>query len=104
MSKMLIKISDEDAKKLYDTVVEVEASKQMYDMSVRQMNVQPLAIKVILDYYMYVLKTHKALWKDTLIKYLGEDAAAEMLMVLRYDPVKKVIFKLEIEGCPLCEQ
>jgi hypothetical protein len=103
MNQILCKVSEEEARKLYDTIVEVEASKELYDTSMRQMDIQPLAIKVVLDYYINALKVHKAYWRDILVKYLGDDTASELNRILRYDPVKKVIFKLEIEGCSLCK-
>jgi PleD family two-component response regulator len=104
MAKILCKISDEDAKKLTETIVEVEACKELYNEATKHIDCQPIAIKAILDYYMHSLKIHKALWKETLIKYIGEENTAKFYNILRFDTVTKDIFKLEIEGCSLCQK
>ena len=103
MSRILCKVSDEDAKKLIDTIIEVEACKELYDESMKRVDVVPVALKTILDYYMYTLKIHKTLWMELLVKYIGEDDATMYLKILRFNRVKKVIFQLEIEGCALCK-
>jgi len=103
MSEILCKVSDEDAKRLTETIVEVEACNEYYNKAMKQMDCQPIAIKAILDYLMQVLKTHKMLWTELLIKYVGEEDASAMYRILRFDTIKKVIFKIEIEGCSLCK-
>lgn len=104
MSTILCKVSDEDAKKLTDTIVEVEACRELYENASRRIDCPPPALKLILDYYMHSLKVHKTLWRELLVKYVGEDEASKFYNILRFDTVKKVIFKLEIEGCSLCQK
>ena len=99
----LAKVNDEDARKLCESITETEACRELYQAAVRQADVLPDALKMVLDYYMHCLKEHKALWREILIKYIGEDEAAKLYNILRFDPVKKVIFRLEIEGCALCK-
>lgn len=104
MSKILCKVTDEDAIRLTDTIVEVEMCKGLYDESARRTDFNPLALKTIFDYYIHSVKIHKALWRELLIKYIGEDKVSELLMILRFDTIKKVIFTLDIEGCSLCQR
>lgn len=100
--KIFCKVSNEDDKNLYDSIVEVEACRDLYESATKNFDCTPDALKAILDYYMHKLKEHKSLWKDILVKYVGEDQASSMLNILRYDPAKKVIFLPDIEGCALC--
>ena len=104
MSKILCKVTDEDAIRLTDTIVEVEMCKELYDESARRVDFNPLALKTIFDYYIHSVKVHKALWRELLVKYIGEDKASELFMILRFDTIKKVIFTLDIEGCSLCQR
>jgi len=103
MNKILCKMAKEDAKKLIDTIVEVETCGELYNSAIKSIDCVPEALKVILEYYMYTLKIHKAMWTDILVKYIGEDETALKLPILRFDRVKEVIFELEIEGCSLCK-
>jgi len=100
MNTILCKVSGEDAKNLYDTIVEVEACRELYDTAKGKADCTPFAFKSIMDYFMQSLKVHKTLWKDLVIKYLGEDVADFDL--LRFDPVKKVIFRPG--ECLTCEK
>lgn len=104
MNKILCKITDEDAAKLTDTIVEVEACRELYNKATNHIDYQPLALKVILDYYMHSLKVHKGLWRELLVKYIGEDETSQFYNILRFDTVQKVIFKIEVEGCTLCQK
>lgn len=104
MNKILCKVEDGDAKILNDSIVEVEACREFYQSSIRSVETTPIAMKAILDYYMETLKVHKSLWQRLLVKYVGEDVVAEKYMILRFDPVKCVIFQLNIEGCALCKE
>jgi hypothetical protein len=99
----MIKVSDADAKKLTDTIVEAEASRELYEAAIKRVDCVPEALKVILDYYMHALKVHKALWREILVQYMGEDEATRLYKILRFDTVKKVIFQLDIKGCALCK-
>lgn len=103
MNEVLCKISDEDAKKLNDSIVEVEACIELFEVSKKKMDCTPIAFKIILEYYMVVLKNHKEIWRNILIQYLGKEDASKFLPILRFDTVKKVIFKMIIEGCNICK-
>jgi hypothetical protein len=103
MNEILSKVSDEDAKILNDSIVEVEACIGLFEVAKKKMDCTPMAFKTILEYYMSVLKLHKELWRNILVSYLGEEDASKYYMILRFDPVKKVIFKLNIEGCNICK-
>jgi hypothetical protein len=100
MNKILCKVSDEDAKKLYDTIVEVEACHDLHEEAKKKLDCTPMAFKVQMDYYMHTLKVHKTFWMELAVKYLGEDV--KDFNSLRYDPVKKAIFRLE--GCSECKK
>jgi len=104
MNKILCKISDEDAKRLTDTIIEVEMCKQTFDESTKKVDYSADALRMIFDYYIHSLKVHKNLWVELLIKYIGEEETSTMFYVLRFDTVKKVIFQMEIEGCALCKE
>ena len=103
MNKIFMKVSDEDAKVLSDSIVETEACRGLYDEAIKQAQFSPEAMKFIMDYYMHNLKVHKTLWRELLIKYIGEAEAAKLINILRFDVVKKVIFQIEVEGCALCK-
>jgi hypothetical protein len=102
MNQRLAKVSEEDARVLNDSIVETEAALQLYKDASREGGFKPDALKTLLEYHLTVLKVHKALWRDILVRYLGQDDAAKYYQVLRFDPIEKVIFKLDIEGCSLC--
>jgi hypothetical protein len=98
------KMNDDDARKLTNTIVETDAAFDIYQKASKDVGFTPHALKVILDFYMESLKAHKALWRELLVKYIGEEDASKYYKVLRYDTIKKVIFRMEIEGCTLCEK
>jgi len=100
--KIFCKVAYEDDRILYDSIVEVEACQELYNNATRSLDCTPDALKAIFEYYMHCLKEHKRIWKEVLVKYIGEDQASAMFRVLRYDPAKKVIFLPDIEGCALC--
>jgi hypothetical protein len=100
--KIFCKVSDEDDRILYDSIVETEACKELYQNAVKSLECTPDALQAILDYYMHCLKEHKRVWKDMLVKYVGEDQASAIFRAARYDPAKKVVFLPDIEGCALC--
>jgi hypothetical protein len=104
MNNILCKMTDEDAIRLTDTIVEVEMCKGLYDEAAKGTDFNPMALKTVFDYYIHSVKIHKALWRELLIKYVGEDKASELFMILRFDTIKKVIFTLDIEGCALCQK
>ncbi len=104
MNTILCKISDNDAEVLIGTIIKVEAAAALYEDAVKGADYTPMAFKTVLRYYMEVLKEHKTLWRDLLIKYIGEGDTSKYYDILRFDTIKKVIFKLGIEGCALCEK
>ena len=62
-----------------------------------QRNLQAQAFADLLKGYMSALKQHKALWKDILEKYVGEENASYYRDFYRFDVYKKVIFlKMEV--------
>jgi hypothetical protein len=104
MNMIMVKVLDEDAKKLTDTIIEVEACRELHEEAMKRADYNGLSVKIELDYYMECLKVHKALWREILVKYIGEEDASMMFNILRFDTVKKVIFQIEIEGCSLCQK
>jgi len=102
MNQIFCQTSNEDAKKLNDSIIEVQICDRLYKESVKRIDISPLALKIILDYYLQSLKLHKQLWKELLIKYIGEDDTATFYNILRFDTVKNLIFKMDTEGCSLC--
>jgi hypothetical protein len=104
MNKILCKVTDEDAIRLTNTIVEVEMCKELYDEAAKRTDFNPVALKTVFDYYIHNMKIHKALWSELLIKYIGEDKSSELYRILRFDTIKKVIFTLDIEGCSLCQK
>ncbi len=97
-SKELVPVKEKDARELADTIVEVEACKELYEKAVKQPNYSSHAMKDVLDRFMSALKKHKALWRELLIKYVGEEKAMYYRDVYRYDIFKKVIFLQDMEG------
>jgi len=95
----MIKVDREDALRLCDSITETEASRELYEEATKRADCTPEAVKVIMDYFMHCLKEHKALWRDMLVKYVGENAASEKYNVLRFDKIKWVIF--EVASCRL---
>lgn len=93
----MVTVKEKDAKELTDSIVEVEACRELYEEAAKQTNYSPKALKDVLDYYMQALKKHKALWRDILFKYVGEENAMYYRDVYRFDTYKKVIFLAEIK-------
>jgi len=102
MEKIKVVVSEEDFVELFKTIIEVEATTELYDQIVKKMDVTPDAVKAVLVYRMEVLASHKLLWKKILHKYLGVETTAQYERLLRFDTNEKVIFTQEIEGCSLC--
>lgn len=90
--KELILVREKDARELTDSIVEVDASRELYEDASKQPNFSPKALKNTLDYFMQALKKHKALWRDILFKYVGEENALQYRDMYRFDTYKKVIF------------
>lgn len=90
-SKLVI-VDEPTAKKLTSSIVEVEAYKSLYEKSVLQHNYPPQAFKNLLNSYMDALIQHKALWKEILIKFVGEDEASLYRDLYKFDIYKKAIF------------
>ena len=103
MNQIICKVSEEEAKRLVDVVTELETTFRLYDDAVRRIDCSPAALKTILDYYVHCQKVHDAAWKAVLLKHVGEDDAAQYYRLYRFDIFKKTIFKLDVEGCPLCK-
>lgn len=101
MSNILCKISDDDAIKLNETIDELQFCEIKYNKAI-QSECPPFVFKEILEYYVFTQKIHKKIWREILIKYVGEDEASKHYNILRFDPVKKAIFKINFEGCNLC--
>lgn len=102
MSNVLCKVNDDDVLKLNALIDELQLCEIKYNKAINS-NCPPFAFKEILEYYIHVNKIHKVLWREILIKYIGEEEASKYYNVLRYDPIKKVIFKINISGCNLCK-
>jgi hypothetical protein len=88
----LVPVNERDAKELTDTIVEVEAYRELYDQALREPDYSPNALKDLLDRFMQALKTHKALWRDLLFQYVGEENALYYRDYYRFDTYKQVIF------------
>jgi hypothetical protein len=102
MNQILCKVSDEDAKKLVDTIDEANACKVLFDSAKTKMDCTSQAFKIILEYFKETQKAHWTLWRDLLVKYIGEDDTSKLYNLLKFDAIKKEILKLEVEGCVLC--
>ena len=104
MSKFYIQVTDEEAEKLYNSLLEVEMTRTLYEVATRQMDFSPEAFKILIMYLNESYKIYKIYWNSILTKYLGEDDTSRYFNILRFNPIKKVIYNLEIEGCPLCTE
>lgn len=93
-----VQVKEKDAKELSDSIVEVEAYKELYEKAARQPNYSSAALKDVLDCFMQSLKKHKALWREFLFKYVGEENALYYRDMYKFDVYKKVIFLPESEG------
>jgi hypothetical protein len=96
--KELIPVKEKDAKELTESIVEVEASRELFEEAAKKTNYSSKALTDLLDYFMQALKRHKALWMDLLFKYVGEEKTLFYRDMYRFDMYKKVIFLLENEG------
>lgn len=85
-------VKERDARDLSNSIVEVEASRELYENAAKMIDYNPSAIKDVLDYFIQALKKHKALWKEMLFKYVGEENAAFYRDLYKFDIYKKVIF------------
>lgn len=93
-----IDVKEKDARELTDSIIEVEASKELYEKALNKSDYSTKVLKDLLDYHLQALKKHKALWRDILFKYVGEENTLFYRDVYRFDIFKKVIFLPEAEG------
>lgn len=93
-----ISVKGKDARELSDTIVEVEACRELYEQALLQPDYSRQVVKDLLDRFMQALKVHKALWRDLLIKYAGEENAVYYRDYYRFDMYKRVIFLQGMEG------
>jgi hypothetical protein len=93
--KNMIPVKGKDAKELSDTIVEVEACRELYEQALTQPVYSSQALTDVLNRFMQALKVHKALWRELLLKYAGEENALYYRDLYRYDTMKKVIFLQE---------
>lgn len=98
----MILVKEKDAKELASSITEVEASKELYEIAVKQANYSPQALREVLEQYMNSLKKHKEIWRKLLHKYVEEKELLFYRDAYRYDIYKKVIFLPEIEEDKLC--
>lgn len=98
-NKILSKVSEDDAKELTLSIIEVEVCHSLYNEAMKDFSISKNSLQVLLEYYMHVLKAHKTLWKTILIKYLNEDDASRYEQKCRFDTIKHVIFLLDCESC-----
>jgi hypothetical protein len=96
-SDEIIPVEGKDARELTDTIVEVEACRELYEQALREPNYTSQAMRDVLDRFMQALKTHKALWRDLLFKYAGEENALYYRDYYRFDTYKQVIFLQKME-------
>lgn len=101
---ILCTISNEDAEKLNNTIIEVNMCEKLYKYAIEDINCTPDALKVILDYYMFALKVHKSLWRQIINQYLSEDEYTSSFNLLRFDPIEQTIFKLDSSECLSCKK
>lgn len=87
-----VPVNERDARELTDTIVEVEAYRELYDQALKETGCSSQALRDILDRFMQALKTHKALWRDLLFQYVGEENALYYRDYYRFDTYKQVIF------------
>lgn len=88
----MVAVKERDAKALTKTIVEVEASQELYEKAIADGQHAPLAFKDVLDNYMKSISRHKEVWRDILSKYIDEDGLLFYRDNYRYDVYKKVIF------------
>lgn len=99
MDTILCKINDHDANELNRSIAQLEISDKVYKSIAKDIDFTPDAFKIVYQYYIKSYQEHKDLWQKILIKYIGEENASKYYKILRFDPIKNVIFKLEVEGC-----
>jgi hypothetical protein len=102
-TKPLATLNEEDRKALCDTIYELDAAFELYQTAAKTMSLPREQVEFLFRFYMECLKVHKRLWTDLLNKYLGEDEASKFRSLCRYDIQKNLIFRLEVEGCALCQ-
>jgi len=90
--KEFISMKEKDARELEESIVEVEAYRELYEQAAKQINYAPKALKDVLDCFIQSLKKHKALWKELLFKYVGEENTLYYRDMYKYDVYKRVIF------------
>lgn len=92
LGKKMITVNVRDAKKLTSSIVEVDAYRSLYEKAAIQSDYSPQAFKDLLSRYMSTLKKHKSLWKEMLLKYIGEEDASYYRDMYKFDIIKNVIF------------
>lgn len=93
-------LSEEDHLLLSATIIETDASAELFQNAQKSMEIQPSSLKVIMTYYLSCLKTHKTLWDEILIKTVGEELASSYFNNWKYDVRKRTVFFLEHgHGC-----
>ena len=100
MNDILCSVGDEDVQKLVETADEAQICEIKYNQLL-QTECPSFVFKIVLEYYVHTLKIHKQVWREILIKYIGEDEASKYYNILKFDPFKKVIYKMDIQGCTL---
>jgi len=96
---ILCGVSKDDAEKLNNTIIEVNMCEKLYKYAMEDINCSPIALKTLLDYYMFAIKVHKTLWKEIAIQYVGEEKVISSFNSLRFDPLRQVIFQMECGQC-----
>lgn len=97
----MIKVNDEVAKKLIDTIIEVETSEKLLNEAKRDVSFDPRVFKTLMEYHVKALKEHRQFWMEVLVDHVGEDFASEYRNLYKFDIYMKVIFIQKVEGCSL---
>ena len=88
----MIEINEEDSNNLIDSISETNASKELVDIAQKDMEITPIALQILIKFYIANSQKHQRLWRDLLNKYAGVDFAAEYKSAYRFDVQRKVIF------------
>ncbi len=104
MNKILCNVKKEDCKTLTASIDEANACRILFDEAKTQMNYSPEAFKAVMDYHIKAQQTHWDLWRELLKKYLDDDSASACFHKLKFDPIKKVIYLEDAEGCEKCNR
>jgi len=91
----LIKIEEADNKILQDSIIDLQLSKEIFEMSKNEENSNGSVFRVIMEYYYKSVKEHNFIWSNLLVKYVGEDYASYYKDVYKFDTVRKLIFLMK---------